>query len=176
MQPGEDVRTAERARGAGIVLGVGLGGFIDGILLHMLLQWHHLICFTCHPGATLADLRRNIFFDGVFHAFTLALTALGVGLLWRALRGSHAPVPGRILGGALIFGWGLFNVVEGLVDHQILAIHHVRPGPTELGWDLGFLLVSAGLMLAGAMMMRLGTRARPAPPLAGDRIGWRAGV
>ncbi|MFH9118580.1 DUF2243 domain-containing protein [Streptomyces globisporus] len=27
----------------GIILGVGLGGFVDGILLHQLLQWHHML-------------------------------------------------------------------------------------------------------------------------------------
>jgi uncharacterized membrane protein len=26
----------------GILLGVGLGGFVDGILLHQVLQWHHM--------------------------------------------------------------------------------------------------------------------------------------
>ncbi len=30
----------------GIVLGVGLGGFVDGILLHQLLQWHHMLTST----------------------------------------------------------------------------------------------------------------------------------
>ncbi|TIP73091.1 MAG: DUF2243 domain-containing protein, partial [Mesorhizobium sp.] len=27
---------------AGILLGLGLGGFFDGIVLHQLLQWHHM--------------------------------------------------------------------------------------------------------------------------------------
>jgi uncharacterized membrane protein len=26
---------------AGIFLGLGLGGFFDGIVLHQILQWHH---------------------------------------------------------------------------------------------------------------------------------------
>lgn len=30
-------------RWAGYMLGFGLGGFFDGILLHQLLQWHHLL-------------------------------------------------------------------------------------------------------------------------------------
>ena len=25
------------------LMGVGLGGFIDGILLHQILQWHHML-------------------------------------------------------------------------------------------------------------------------------------
>lgn len=27
---------------AGIVLGLGQGGFFDGIVLHQILQWHHM--------------------------------------------------------------------------------------------------------------------------------------
>ncbi len=30
------------------ILGLGLGGFFDGIVLHQILQWHHLICVTAH--------------------------------------------------------------------------------------------------------------------------------
>ena len=28
---------------AGILLGVGLGWFVDGIVLHQILQWHHML-------------------------------------------------------------------------------------------------------------------------------------
>ncbi|ELB87945.1 hypothetical protein Rwratislav_37287 [Rhodococcus wratislaviensis IFP 2016] len=41
--------TAIPARGIGlpgIILGIGLGGFVDGILLHQLLQWHHMLTST----------------------------------------------------------------------------------------------------------------------------------
>ena len=27
---------------AGIVLGLGLGGFVDGIALHQIMQWHNM--------------------------------------------------------------------------------------------------------------------------------------
>ncbi len=35
----------------GIVLGVGLGGFFDGILLHQLLQWINLSSTTTTASA-----------------------------------------------------------------------------------------------------------------------------
>jgi uncharacterized membrane protein len=27
----------------GVWLGIGLGGFVDGIVLHQILQWHHML-------------------------------------------------------------------------------------------------------------------------------------
>ena len=38
---------------AGVLLGLGLGGFFDGVVFHQLLGWHHLICTTatCNPLA-----------------------------------------------------------------------------------------------------------------------------
>jgi len=50
-------------------------------------------------------------------------------------------------------GWGLFNLVEGIVDHQLLGVHHVRDdlgGP--LSWDVGFLAASLVLLLAGLLL------------------------
>ena len=39
-------RTIPSIRLPGIVIGVGLGGFVDGILLHQILQWHHMLSST----------------------------------------------------------------------------------------------------------------------------------
>jgi uncharacterized membrane protein len=60
----------------------------------------------------------------------------------------------RALWGWVLFGWGLFNLVEGLIDHQILGIHHVRSGPHQLGWDIGFLAFGIALMLGGWALQR----------------------
>jgi uncharacterized membrane protein len=51
-------------------------------------------------------------------------------------------------------GWGGFNVVEGLIDHQLLGIHHVLPGSThELAFDLLFLGFGFVLLVTGARLM-----------------------
>jgi uncharacterized membrane protein len=134
---------------AGLVFGLGVGGFLDGIVLHMLLQWHHLLCFACQPEATAAEVRRNVYFDGWFHVATLALTIAGVALLWRALRAQLNPPPVRVFLGAAVAGWGVFNLVEGIIDHELLGIHHVRPGPHYVAWDIGFLVVSVVLVGIG---------------------------
>jgi uncharacterized membrane protein len=54
----------------------------------------------------------------------------------------------------LLFGAGVFNVVEGIVDHHILQIHHVRFGPTQTVMDVGFLIVSAIVGIIGWTMAR----------------------
>jgi uncharacterized membrane protein len=168
--------TEHRAAGAAdvapsFVLGLGLGGFVDGIVIHQLLQWHHMVSHTAdHPTTTVAGLRANTFADGVFHAGTWVLVLAGTLLTiasWR--RGRLAPT-WRFHIGLLLAGWGVFNLVEGLVDHQLLGVHHVRDdlgGP--LSWDLGFLVFSALLVLGGWALYAAGRRdleRRPAAPRA----------
>jgi uncharacterized membrane protein len=133
---------------------------VDGIVLHQILQWHHMLTSTDgHPMTTLAGLEANTVADGFFHlatwAFVGAATVLTVNA-WQ--RGELAP-PWRAHAGLVLAGWGIFNVVEGLIDHEILGIHHVRDdlgGP--IGWDLGFLAFGALLILVGAAMVRSGER------------------
>ena len=60
----------------------------------------------------------------------------------------------RALWGWILVGWGLFNLVEGVIDHHILGIHHVRSGPNQLGWDLGFLALGAVLVVGGWLLTR----------------------
>ena len=136
---------------AGIVLGLGLGGFFDGIVLHQILGWHHLVCTTDTCQAeTVEALRAQNTQDGFFHAATWILTAIGVAMLFSAARQGAQVWSGRTLLGAMLAGWGVFNFVEGLIDHQILGLHHVRPGdPHEFLWDMLFLASGVVLMLVG---------------------------
>jgi uncharacterized membrane protein len=139
---------------AALLLGIGLGGFVDGILLHQILQWHGMLSSVVPPLDLVAE-KYNMFWDGVFHALTWATTLTGLILLFRAGTMRNVPWSGRLLAGCMLAGWGLFNLVEGLVDHQILGIHHVRPGPHELAWDLGFLgLGGVGLITLGFAIAR----------------------
>jgi len=61
---------------------------------------------------------------------------------------------GITLVGWMLAGWGIFNVVEGIVDHLILTIHHVREGGSELAWDLGFLAFGLALVVVGVLLVR----------------------
>jgi len=139
----------ERLALPGTLLGMGLGGFVDGIVLHQLLQWHHMISSQESP-TTVLGLERNTLWDGVFHVFAWLAVVIGLFLLWSRLRRGGRPRASRTLWGWVIFGCGVFNLADGLVNHLILGIHHVRDdlgGP--LGRDIGFLVVSLALAVAG---------------------------
>jgi len=134
----------------GILLGVGLGGFVDGIVLHQLLQWHNMLS-TTRPPTDLVSMKVNMLWDGIFHVFTWLVTAAGIWRLWTIARRAEVPWSPRVFVGSMLLGWGLFNVIEGLVDHQLLGIHHVRPGAGQLGWDLGFLVFGALQLAIGGL-------------------------
>ena len=135
-------------RTSGLLFGLGLGGFVDGIVLHQILQWHHMVSAET-PPTTLAGLELNTLADGFFHLatwFLVAAASVTSIAAWR--QGRLAPSWSFHLG-LVLLGWGVFNVVEGLIDHQILGIHHVRDDlGAPLSWDLGFL--ASGLLLVGA--------------------------
>jgi uncharacterized membrane protein len=151
----------ERApRAPGLLLGLGLGGFLDGIVLHQILQWHHMLTSTAgHPMTTLAGLETNTLADGFFHLATWVFVAAAMLMTVTAWqRGELAP-PWRSHFGMLLAGWGAFNVVEGLVDHQILGIHHVRDDlGAPLGWDLAFLALGMLLIVVGLALAKSGER------------------
>jgi uncharacterized membrane protein len=151
-------RQRRRLIWAGVLLGIGLGGFLDGIVLHQILQWHHLLSSQgSYPVTTVAGLQVNTLWDGLFHAGTYIATIAGLFLLWSAARQTHAPWSSKRLIGMLLTGWGAFNLVEGIVNHQLLGIHHVNetaPREQWLWWDLAFLAWGAVMLLVGSALAR----------------------
>lgn len=143
---------------AGLLIGAGLlAGFVDGILFHEILQWHHMVT-SVRPATNLSNLQANTLGDGLFHLGTWTLTVIGIVLLWRAGGRSDVPWSPKIFGGSLLLGAGLFDCIEGLIDHQILGIHHVKPGPNQLAWDIGFLTLGAILALVGWIILQNGQK------------------
>jgi uncharacterized membrane protein len=213
---------------AGVVLGMGFGGFADGIVLHQILGWHHLVCVTAHcKPASIEQLQLQNRQDGFFHLALWLVLLVGTGMLLRAARHAgvlasadtpsvertamllraarpagvvasaatpslgrtamlfravrHARVlasvatpsvgrtamifravrhagpagNGQVLFGSMLAGWGLFNFVEGIIDHQILGIHHVLPGhPHQLCFDMLFLAAGVIFTVIGAWLIR----------------------
>jgi uncharacterized membrane protein len=130
---------------AALVLGLGIGGFIDGIVIHQLLGWHHMLS-GWYP---LDDVHLMMIGDGLFHLLCLVLVLVGIAMLNR-----RPPLPNAVLAGGILAGWGVFNLVEGVIDHQILGLHHVRHGPDQLVYDIAFLVIGAVLVGVGVLTTR----------------------
>jgi uncharacterized membrane protein len=155
---GDSTARKQRLIWAGLLIGIGLGGFFDGIVLHQILQWHHMLTSEgSYPPTTVDGLKTNTLWDGLFHAFTFIATTIGLWLLWKAAREPHAPWSTKLLIGLILMGWGTFNLVEGTVDHHILTIHHVRENSANRGlWDIAFLVWGALMLLGGWRLAKAG--------------------
>jgi uncharacterized membrane protein len=144
-------------RAPAFILGLGLGGFVDGIVLHQILQWHHMLSGDGGGKSmrTVAGLEANTLADGFFHFATWVLVAAASVMMVNAWQQRRLAPPWRTHFGLVLAGWGAFNVVEGLIDHQILGLHHVRDDlGAPLGWDLAFLAFGLFLIAVGALVAR----------------------
>jgi uncharacterized membrane protein len=144
---------------AGTLMGNGMGGFVDGILFHQILQIHNMLSAKLPPD-TLINAKANMVWDGLFHTFTWVVTALALVLLWNAGKRRDVPWSGRTFSGSMIVGWGLFNLVEGIIDHHILGIHHVVELHGLSIYDYLFLASGVLFILIGCSLIRAGARDR----------------
>jgi uncharacterized membrane protein len=149
----------------GILLGIGLGGFVDGIVIHQILQWHHMLSDDV-TTRSVVGLQDNTLADGIFHAVTWTITLLGSLVAVNAWREGELAPPWRVHFGALLAGWGIFNVIDS-ANHFVLGLHHIRDdlgGPIE--WDIGFLgfalaLIAVGMSISRSSRSGAPVRSRP---------------
>ena len=146
---------------AGGVIGVALGGFFDGILLHQILQWHHFLSLV--PGEALRDLKNQIIADGAFHVLMYLVASLGLWLLWRARPGLAQAGSGRRLLGSVLLGFGVWQFIDVVVFHWLVGIHRIRVDvPEPLPWDIGWMVVfGVPASLAGLWLYRRSDRGEP---------------
>ncbi len=135
-----------------------MGGFVDGIVLHQIAQWHNMVS-NWIPPMTMDAMKLNMMWDGFFHAFVWVVTLVGILALQHAAYREEAIPSLQSFIGQLVLGWGLFNLIEGIVDHQILAVHYVRQVPNYTVYNLTFLVIGGMLfILIGWMLMKAGRR------------------
>ncbi len=140
----------KRAIVAAILLGVGLAGLVNTIIFHQILQWHHMVSNRISPSS-LESIQINVLWDGLFLAFALIVTILGISLLWNASslnKKDRGLLSRQTFIGLVIFTFGLFNLVEGIINHHILGLHHVKDGPSPLLFDISFLILGGLLLIA----------------------------
>ena len=141
--------------GAG-VLGFGFSGLVDVLVLHHVLQLHHLVS-NVYPPTTLAGLRTNLVADGLFSLAMVVSAGVGAGLAWRAERRTSVPLPVRPLTGAAVVGLGVFDLFDVLVNHVLLGLHHATRGPGY--YDPHWVVVSLLIIGGGAYVYRTSSTA-----------------
>jgi uncharacterized membrane protein len=129
----------------GVLVGIGVAGTLDEVVLHQLLGWHHFYDRST-PTVGLVS-------DGLFHLFSTAILVLGVIQLVERRR--TTPDPPRLALAGILLGAGCFNLYDGTIQHKVLRLHQIRPAaPDNLPYDLTFLAVAAALALTGALLLR----------------------
>jgi uncharacterized membrane protein len=129
----------------GVLVGVGIAGTLDEVILHQLLGWHH---FYDRSTATI-----GLVSDGLFHLLSTAVLVLGAILLVE--RRHTSPDPPRLALAGILLGAGCFNLYDGTIQHKLLRLHQIRPAaPNDLPYDLAFLTIAAALALCGALLLR----------------------
>jgi uncharacterized membrane protein len=139
---------------AGLLIGIGLGGFLDGIVLHQILQWHNMMSNRV-PVEDLISAKQNMVWDGYFHLGVWIVSVWGIIALFQAGRREDVVWSGRIFTGSWLLGWGLFNIVESVVDHYILRLHNVHEYVADKDIYNHLFLAGPGFLLAtiGATMI-----------------------
>jgi uncharacterized membrane protein len=98
------------------------------------------------PADNMERMKLNMLADGFFDLFCWLVMIAALILLFREAKRQMLP-RAKVYTGCILVGGGSFNFVEGVIDHEILGLHHVHPQNHWLAWDIGFLIVG-GLIVA----------------------------
>lgn len=149
--------TTSRLDWSGYLLGFALGGFFDGILLHQILQWHHLLSLV----RGVETIAQQVLFDGLFHALMYVIAAAGLIMLSRARGSLSALGAGRKLFASALVGFGVWHILDSLLSHWVLGIHRINLASDDpLFWDLLWFFAFGVLPLVIGWLMRRGPGAR----------------
>jgi uncharacterized membrane protein len=128
---------------SGFLFGVGLVAFIDEMVFHQLLHWHHFY--------DKATNEIGLISDGLFHAFSWFATIASL-FLFADLRRRRALLFKRWLGGVLL-GSGVFQLYDGVIQHKLLRLHQIRYDVPILPYDLIWNISAAAMILIGLLLL-----------------------
>lgn len=127
-----------------VMVGVGVAGTLDQVLLHQLLHWHHF-----YDRSTTTT---GLVTDGFFHLFSTAMLTWGGWLLLHG-RTWRPPVVRRAWAGVLV-GAGGFNLYDGTLQHKVFGFHQVRQGvPDDLPYDVAFVGAAVAVLGVGLVLL-----------------------
>ena len=128
---------------SGLLFGIGLVAFVDEVIFHQLLQWHHFY--------DLSTPRIGIFADGLLNSFAW-FAAIGGLFLFADLRRRSAVWMKRWLA-AVFIGLGGFQLFDGIIDHKVLGTHQIRYDVELLPYDLAWNIFGAVLLVIGIVLL-----------------------
>jgi uncharacterized membrane protein len=135
---------------SGALLGLGIAAFVDEVVFHQLLHWHHFYDKST-PAIGLVS-------DGVFHAASWFATVAAL-FLFADLRRRHA-FERRPWSGGLLLAAGAFQLYDGTLQHKVMQLHQIRYGVDLTPYDWTWNIIALLLIVAGAVLL---VRARRRP-------------
>lgn len=124
---------------SGVLFGLGFIAFVDEVIFHQLLRWHHFY------DRSTSDI--GLISDGLFHAFSWFATIAGMFLLAHIQR-TQSFIFKRWLAGLLV-GVGVFQLYDGIVQHKIMRLHQIRYVDNVIVYDIVWNVIAALILVAG---------------------------
>lgn len=134
---------SSRNFGSGLFFGIGLIAFMDEVVFHQLLQWHHFY--------DLATTRIGILFDGLLNSFAWFAAIFSLFMV-ADLRRKNAFWLKKWIGASFL-GAGAFQLFDGLINHKVLNLHQIRYNVDLLPYDLIWNISAVLLLLTGAFIL-----------------------
>lgn len=143
---------------SGILFGIGLVAFIDEMVFHQLLHWHHFY--------DKSTTNIGLVSDGLFHALSWFAT-IGSLFMFADLRRRNALWLKRWQGGVFL-GAGAFQLYDGIIQHKLMRLHQIRYDVDILPYDLIWNIIAGALIVLGAFLVYRTRRSTINNPKASD--------
>lgn len=128
----------------GILFGLGVVAFIDEVVFHQILHWHHFY--------DKSTTEIGLVSDGIFHAFSFFAT-VGSAFLMADLHRRQAFWRKRWLGG-IFLGAGVFQLYDGTVQHKLMGLHQIRYNVDILPYDLVWNITAVLMIIIGLVLLK----------------------
>lgn len=133
------ISRSQRNLWSGVLFGLGVAAFIDEVVFHQLLAWHHFY--------DKSSMAIGLVSDGLFHAFSWFATVASLFLLADVKRRNSFWIKRWISG--MLLGLGFFQLYDGLIQHKLFRIHQIRYKVNVLPYDIAWNAVPIIVLIVG---------------------------
>lgn len=133
------ISRSQRNLWSGVLFGLGVAAFIDEVVFHQLLAWHHFY--------DKSSMAIGLVSDGLFHAFSWFATVASLFLLADVKRRNSFWIKRWISG--MLLGLGFFQLYDGLIQHKLFRIHQIRYKVNVLPYDIAWNAVAIIVLIVG---------------------------